>query len=110
MKKREINIEFIRVFAIFMTVMIHVSNTYINNISKIDSFEFNTAVVYNSLSRVCVPLFFMVSGIFLIKQEYDRQKYINRIIKIIHRVGCFLKGTDVSYATFRFVALVILIN
>ncbi len=81
MEKREINIEFIRVFAIFMTVMIHVSNFYINSFSKISAAYFNTTVVYNSLSRICVPLFFMVSGIFLIKQEFNLKSYFNRILK-----------------------------
>ncbi len=81
MAKRELNVEFIRVFAIFMTVMIHVSNFYINNFSKISTTYFNTAVVYNSLSRICVPLFFMVSGIFLIKQEFNFKSYYQRILK-----------------------------
>lgn len=81
MEKREINIEFIRVFAIFMTVMIHISNLYMNSFSKISAFYFNTAVVYNSLSRVCVPLFFMVSGIFLIKREFEIKSYLKRILK-----------------------------
>ncbi len=81
MAKREKNIEFIRVFAIFMTVMIHVSNFYINSFSKISASYFNTAVVYNSLSRICVPLFFMVSGIFLIKQEFNFKNYYQRVLK-----------------------------
>lgn len=81
MKKRELNIEFIRIFAIFMTVMIHVSNLYINSFSKISSGYFNTAVVYNSVSRICVPLFFMVSGIFLIKQEFNLKNYFKKIFK-----------------------------
>lgn len=81
MVKREKNIEFIRVFAIFMTVMIHVSNFYINSFSKISASYFNIAVVYNSLSRICVPLFFMVSGIFLIKQVFNFKSYYQRVLK-----------------------------
>ncbi len=83
MTNRKINIEFIRVFAIFMTVMIHVSNIYINNFQKIAIHSFDTAIVYNSMSRICVPLFFMVSGIFLINQDYTFKKYIQRILKFI---------------------------
>lgn len=81
MKKREINIEFIRVFAIFMTVMIHVSNIYINNLSKLTATDLYAAVTFNSISRICVPLFFMVSGIFLIKQEFNLKNYLKRIFK-----------------------------
>jgi len=83
MKKRELNIEFIRVFAIFMVVMIHVSNIYINSFSKISALHFNTAVVFNSISRICVPLFFMVSGIFLINKEFDLKSYYKRILKFV---------------------------
>ena len=81
MKKREIGVEFIRVFAIFMVVAIHISNIYINNFPNISGAYFNTAVVYNSLSRICVPLFFMVSGIFLIKQEFSFKSYYSRVLK-----------------------------
>jgi len=83
MSNRKINIEFIRVFAIALTIMIHVSNVYIYNIGKISHFDYLVAVSYNAISRICVPLFFMISGIFLIKQEYNRQKYFNRIKKYI---------------------------
>lgn len=81
MRERKINIEFIRLFAAFMTVMIHVSNFYINHFGKISALDFFASVTYNSLSRICVPLFFMVSGIFLVKQEFNKRKYLERIIR-----------------------------
>lgn len=83
MKQRKINIEFIRVFAAFMTVMIHVSNFYINHFGKISRADFFASVTYNSLARVCVPLFFMVSGMFLVTQEFDMRKYFERIIRFL---------------------------
>lgn len=81
--KRKINIEFIRVFAMFFTVVIHVSNVYIYSFDKISDFNYLTAVLFNSMARICVPLFFMISGIFLLKEEYDRKKYFGRIKKYI---------------------------
>ncbi len=81
MSERKKNIEFIRIFAIFMTVMIHISNFYINKFGEISNADFLVSVIYNSLSRICVPLFFMVSGIFLIGREFDKKKYFERIIK-----------------------------
>ena len=45
--------------------------------------DYLVAVIFNSLSRICVPLFFMVSGIFLIGEDYDRKKYIKRIVRFI---------------------------
>lgn len=81
MPNRKINIELIRVFAIFMTVMIHISNFYINKFGEISNFDFLISVTYNSFSRICVPLFFMVSGIFLIGRDFDKRKYLKRIFK-----------------------------
>ena len=80
---RKINIEFIRVFAIIFTIVIHVSNVYIYSFDKIDNFNYFISVFFNSMARVCVPLFFMVSGIFLIKEDYDKKKYFARIKKFI---------------------------
>lgn len=84
MTNKKINIEFIRVFAIFFTIMIHVSNVYIYSFKKIANINFLISIIYNSIARICVPLFFMVSGIFLIKQEYNRQKYFKRIKKYLY--------------------------
>lgn len=83
MTNKKINIEFIRIFAIALTIMIHVSNVYIYSFEKITNFDFLISIIYNSIARICVPLFFMISGIFLIKQEYNRQKYFNRIKKFV---------------------------
>jgi len=83
MKKRLINIEFIRIIAIIMVIVIHVSNIYFYSFDKISNTEFLISVIYNSFSRVCVPLFFMISGIFLINSEYDFKKYFKRILKYI---------------------------
>lgn len=80
---RKINIEFIRVFAMFFTIVIHVSNVYIYSFDKISNFNYLTAVFFNSMARICVPLFFMISGIFLLKEEYDRKKYFSRVKKYI---------------------------
>jgi len=75
MNKRKINIEFIRVFAAVMVIVIHISNIYLVQYHKIGKTDFLTATCFNSVARVCVPLFFMISGIFLLKGEYDRKKY-----------------------------------
>lgn len=83
MRNKKINIEFIRIFAIGMTIMIHVSNVYILNFPKVGNGDFLISVMYNAIARVCVPLFFMISGIFLIQEEYNRQKYVARIKRFV---------------------------
>lgn len=80
---KKINIECIRVFAIFLTIMVHISNLYIMRYPSLEGWKFFSAVTYNSIARVCVPLFFMISGIFLLKGEYDRMKYIARIKRFV---------------------------
>lgn len=76
-----------------MTVMIHVSNVYIYGFSGIGKYEFLSAVIYNCISRVCVPLFFMISGMFLIKSQFDKKKYFKRIIKF----SCVLAVWSIVY-------------
>ncbi len=83
MNNRKINIEFIRVIAIIMTIMIHVSNIYIYAFDEISNGYFLISVIYNSLSRLCVPLFFMISGALIINKEYSRKKYFQKIIKFV---------------------------
>lgn len=83
MKERKVNIEFIRVFAIIMTIVIHVSNVYIYSFSKINNFYYLVSVIFNCISRICVPLFFMVSGIFLLNENFDRKKYFKRIFRFL---------------------------
>lgn len=80
---RKIYIEFIRIFAIFMTISIHVSNIYSRSFSEISNGYFFTSIVYNAVARICVPLFFMISGAFAISQKLEPKKHHNRILKFI---------------------------
>lgn len=80
---RKINIEFIRVFAMFFTIVIHVSNVYVYSFGKISNANYLIAVLFNSMARICVPLFFMISGIVLLNEEYDKKKYFERIKKYV---------------------------
>lgn len=81
--QKKLNIEFIRIFAILMTIVIHVSNIYIRGFEEISRSSFLISVILNSFSRVCVPLFFMIGGVFAIPKEYSGKKYLTRIIKFI---------------------------
>lgn len=83
MKEKKLNIEYIRVFAIFLTIMIHVSNIYRREFLEISNFDYFVSLIYNSISRICVPLFFMVSGMLLINAEFNFKKYYKRILKFV---------------------------
>ena len=83
MKEKKINIEYLRVLAIILTITIHVSNIYFYNFTKINNVGFLISVVFASISRICVPLFFMISGMLLIKEKFDKKKYLKRITRFI---------------------------
>ena len=83
MKEKKINIEFMRIIAILSTIVIHVSNIYMRSYGHISNGNFLVSTIFNACARICVPVFFMISGALLIKGEYDRQKYLKRIKKFI---------------------------
>ncbi len=81
MTNRKLNIEFIRLFSAIMVISIHVANIYIRKFGAVPDSDFLVAVIYSSISRVCVPLFFMIGGAFSLNREYDSKKYFQRILK-----------------------------
>lgn len=83
MTNRKLNIEFIRIFSVIMVISIHVANVYIRRFDSVSQGYFLTATISSSLSRVCVPLFFMISGAFMGDKEFDKKSYFNKIFKFI---------------------------
>ncbi len=84
--KREIIswIDVIRVVAIYLVVVVHVSGQLTNVWGKIPNDQWAIANVYGGIARVCVPLFFMISGYLLLpRSESLRTFYVKRIPKIL---------------------------
>ncbi|WNO09944.1 acyltransferase [Teredinibacter sp. KSP-S5-2] len=76
-------LEAIRLIAIIQVIVIHVTaQTYFLG-APIDSLDGWLLVVLNSMSRVCVPLFFMVSGYLLLSRQEPVLKFFNRRFKRI---------------------------
>lgn len=78
-KKREKNLDILRIIASFMVVLIHVSAIYVS--TNIDKYNYNFKVgnFFDSISRISVPLFVMVSGAFIIDNEKNKNfKYFIR--------------------------------
>lgn len=81
--KRNTKIDFLRIISMLLVIVIHVCNCYcrsFNIISK-TSYYFSSAI--NILSRISVPIFFMISGALLATKEQTKEKYKTRIIKNI---------------------------
>ncbi len=82
--KRQYNLDFLRILACFMVLILHVSG---HNWSKISpqSIEWQVFNVYDVLVRSAVPLFFMLSGkLFLSKEEISLKKlFLKNISKLL---------------------------
>jgi surface polysaccharide O-acyltransferase-like enzyme len=86
MRERNVSIEALRIICCFLVVGIHIApmyDLYINmNISK---FEMICALLVQSLVRVGLPVFFIISGMFLLNKPVDNIKnfYHKRLVALL---------------------------
>ncbi len=86
---RIIWIDLIKVFAIFSVVVLHTSGAILPLIGKIDFSYWMTGNIYNSMVRMSVPLFFMVSGVLLLNSREEtlviffKKRFLKVIIPLI---------------------------
>ncbi len=77
-------VDFIRVVAIFLVVVIHVSGQLTNVWGKIPNIQWIIADIYGGVARVSVPLFFMISGYLLLpRSESLSVFYTKRMPKLL---------------------------
>lgn len=77
--QREAGFDIVRVIASVALVFLHVS---VPVFSKYN-YGWDAALTFNSFSRICVPLFFMLSGALLTRKETNAHDTLNRVYKII---------------------------
>ncbi len=76
--------DLIRVVAIYLVVMIHVSGQLTNVWGKIPADQWIIADIYGAVARISVPLFFMISGYLLLpRSESLRVFFTKRMVKIL---------------------------
>ena len=76
--------DLIRVVAIYLVVIVHVSGQLTNVWGKIPLIQWFTADIYGGVARVSVPLFFMISGYLLLpRSESLGTFYGKRMPKIV---------------------------
>ncbi len=76
--------DLIRVVAIFLVVMVHVSGQLTNAWGEIPESHWFIANIYGGIARICVPLFFMISGYLLLpRSESLGTFYKKRIPKVL---------------------------
>ena len=77
-------IDLIRVSAIFLVVMIHVSGQLTNAWGTIPNDQWIIADIYGGIARIAVPLFFMISGYLLLpRSESLSDFYLKRMPRIL---------------------------
>jgi len=81
MRKRDNRLDLLRVISMIMVVIIHIANYYCRAFNDIDKISYLGALIFNTISRISVPFFFMISGATLLNKEYDKQKNNDRIIR-----------------------------
>ena len=83
MKKRNYRLDLLRVISMIMVIIIHIANYYCRAFGDIDKISYIGALIFNTISRISVPFFFMISGATLLSKGYDKGKNKERIIKKI---------------------------
>ncbi|CNI70436.1 inner membrane protein YiaH [Yersinia massiliensis] len=72
-------IDNLRAVACIMVVMIHATTYYVTSGARVGEVNWDAANLLNSLSRACVPLFFMISGYLFFGEKSAKQKHFTRI-------------------------------
>ena len=85
MKKRVLYFDILKIIAIIFVILIHVISEYWDHLN-VNSGSFIILSVLESISRFCVPIYFMVSGAIFLNEEKNLtikdilKKYVLRLV------------------------------
>ena len=82
-KTREYAFDILRVISMIMVIIIHVANVYCRSFDLIGNKSYLAALIFNTICRVSVPIFFMISGALLLDRNFNKSKYLKRVITYI---------------------------
>jgi surface polysaccharide O-acyltransferase-like enzyme len=85
MDNRNYSIDTLRSIAGILVVILHISAYYVNTGMTENNFglNFQIANILDSFSRICVPLFVMISGRFLLEKKDEAGKFYRKRLGII---------------------------
>ena len=72
-------IDNLRALACMMVVMVHASTSLVVSFAAVHTAEWMVANLLNSASRVCVPLFFMISGALFFGEKSAQKRHFFRV-------------------------------
>ena len=78
MNQKNYNLEIIRMISFLMVIAIHIANYYCRAYERISSGEYYFSLLINTISRVSVPCFFMLSGALLLGRQDTMKKSLYR--------------------------------
>lgn len=84
-KNHKSNMDMLRTISTFMIVLLHVSAGYWES-AELNSSTFGVMTFYNGICRSAVPLFLMISGMFMIPKDIEGKYLPKKILKLL---GCF---------------------
>lgn len=84
--ERDISLDFIRLVAILLVICIHVSAKGFALMDQMNWWAVNT---YESISRISVPLFLMVTGALLLHRENSVPSILQRLWRVIVPLFCW---------------------
>ena len=82
-EKREYSFDLLRVISMFMVIVVHVANVYSRSYGIISDQSYIISLIFNTISRISVPIFLMISGALLLDREFDKAKYFKRIKRFL---------------------------
>lgn len=82
-KTREFSFDILRVISMCMVIIVHVANVYSRSYGIIGDDSFVISLGFNTISRISVPIFLMISGALLLDRKFDKTKYFKRSIKFL---------------------------
>lgn len=81
MAKKNYNLELIRTVSFVMVILIHVTNYFCRAYGVVSKGEYLFSLLLNTVSRVSVPCFFMLSGVLLLGRTEEMRKNGERILR-----------------------------
>lgn len=102
---RVVYADVLRIFATFAVIIMHVSAS-VWNVEPVRSLSWQMCNVYESLVRWAVPVFVMISGVFLLNPDKELsagkvyKKYVLRVVIAIAVWGLFYRCTDIAISKF----------
>ena len=58
-----------------MVIIIHIANVYCRSFGMISTKSYLISLIFNTICRVSVPIFFMISGTLLLDREFNKSKF-----------------------------------